>query len=141
MARARASGRFSGSGVLRSHAAIPQFYSPRDCTALAASISAAQPPASALGRRIQPLRPELAGRAGSRGRFRGMRDPRLDLTAQELIYAATALRAEARRSAEQGTDPQYGSTQEVFRRAAKGTEDLAEKFQRVADRIARPGRR
>jgi len=70
-----------------------------------------------------------------------MRDPRLDLTAQELIYAATALRAEARRSAEQGTDPQYGSTQEVFRRAARDTEDLAEKFQRVADRIARPGRR
>ncbi|MBW8078980.1 MAG: hypothetical protein GJU76_13095 [Gallionella sp.] len=65
-----------------------------------------------------------------------MHDPRLDLTAQELIYAATALRAEARRSAEQGTDPQYGSTQEVFRRAARGTEDLAEKFQRIAEQLA-----
>ena len=39
-----------------------------------------------------------------------MPDPRLELTAQKLIYAATALRAEARRSAEQGSDPQYGST-------------------------------
>jgi hypothetical protein len=68
-----------------------------------------------------------------------MRDPRLELTAQELIYAATALRAEARQSAEQGSDPQYESTQEVFRRAARGTEALSEKIQRIADQVVRPG--
>lgn len=66
-----------------------------------------------------------------------MRDPRLELTAQELIYAATALRAEARRSADQGSDPEYGSTQEVFRKAALGTEALAEKVQRIAEQVAR----
>ena len=55
-----------------------------------------------------------------------MPDPRLELTAQELFYAATALRAEARRSSQRGNEPQYGSTQEVFRKAARGTEALAE---------------
>ena len=64
-----------------------------------------------------------------------MRDPRLDLTAQELIYAATALRAEAQRSAARGSDPQFGSTQEVFRDAASSTAALAEKFQAVADAL------
>ena len=66
-----------------------------------------------------------------------MRDPRLDLAAQDLIYAATALRAAARCSAERGADPLYGSTQEVFRRAARGTEELAKKIQRIADQVAR----
>lgn len=66
-----------------------------------------------------------------------MRDPRLELTAQELIYGATALRAEARRSAEQGSDPKFESTQEIFRKAALGTETLAEKIQRIAEQVAR----
>ncbi len=66
-----------------------------------------------------------------------MRDPRLELTAQELIYAATALRAEARRSSERGIDPQYGSTQEIFREAARGTEALADKIQRIGEQVAR----
>ena len=68
-----------------------------------------------------------------------MPDPRLELTAQELIYAATALRAETRRSAERGRDPQYGSTQEVFREAARGTDALAEKIQGIAERVRRHG--
>ena len=66
-----------------------------------------------------------------------MPDPRLKLTAQELFYAATALRAEARRSLERGNDPQYGSTQEVFREAARGTDALAEKIQRIGEQVAR----
>lgn len=66
-----------------------------------------------------------------------MRDPRLELTAQELTYAATALRAQARRAAECGADPQYGSTREIFRTAASNTLDLAVKIQRIAEEIAR----
>lgn len=65
-----------------------------------------------------------------------MPDPRLEFTFQELIYAATALRRQARWSEEQAKDPQYGSTREVFIRAAQGQDVLAAKFQRIADQVA-----
>ena len=55
-----------------------------------------------------------------------MRDPRCRLTAQELIYAATALRAQARRAAQQAMDPQYQCSQAIFESAAKAYADLAE---------------
>jgi len=48
-----------------------------------------------------------------------MADPRCQLTAQELIYAATALRAEARRAEQQAGDPQYVSSRPIFEKAAK----------------------
>ncbi len=71
-----------------------------------------------------------------------MPDPRLEFTFQELIYAATALRREARWSEEQAKDPQYGTTREVFSNAAKAQDELAAKFQRIADQVApRPRRR
>ena len=94
-------------------------------------------PAALLGRHIQPRKLGLAGELGGHGEFGGMPDPRPELTAQELFYAATALRAEARWSSERGNDPQYGSTQEVFREAARGTDALAEKIQRIGEQVAR----
>lgn len=65
-----------------------------------------------------------------------MADPRLQFTFQELIYAATALRQQARWSARQATHPQYGSTKEIFSIAARSQDELAEKFQRIADEVA-----
>jgi hypothetical protein len=64
-----------------------------------------------------------------------MRDPRCQLTAQELIYAATALRAQARRAAQQAMDPQYQCSWAIFESAAKAYADLAEKLTRIAGRI------
>ena len=116
--------------------------SPRFAASELYSARELEPRRRPAGLRICPVQspgPRFAGAIGGRGTFRGMPDPRLELTAQELIYAATALRAEARRSAERGRDPQYGSTQEIFRRAACGTEALAGKIQRIADQVGRPG--
>lgn len=47
-----------------------------------------------------------------------MPDPRAELTAQELIYAATALRAEARRPERQAVDPQFESCRALFERSS-----------------------
>lgn len=53
-----------------------------------------------------------------------MADPRTQLTAQELVYAAKALRAEARE------------------RAARAYDDLADKVTRIAEALSAPrGRR
>jgi hypothetical protein len=70
-----------------------------------------------------------------------MADPRLQFTFQELIYAATALRQQARWSERKAADPQYGSSREIFSTAARSQDELAEKFQRIACEIAPPPRR
>ena len=64
-----------------------------------------------------------------------MPDPRLQLTAQELTYAATALRALAHRVSEQAADPQYQSSRTVFADAAKVFEALAGKITRIAEAL------
>lgn len=43
-----------------------------------------------------------------------MPDPRLELSYQELLYAATALRAEVARGDQAAADPAYGSTRGLF---------------------------
>jgi hypothetical protein len=69
-----------------------------------------------------------------------MRDPRCQLTAQELIYAATALRAEARRAELQAIDPQYQCSRAIFESAAKAYAELAEKLTHIAGRVLPPSR-
>ena len=69
-----------------------------------------------------------------------MPDPRCQLTAQELIYAATALRAEARRAELQAIDPQYPGSRALFESAAKAYAELAEKVARIAGRVIPPSR-
>lgn len=64
-------------------------------------------------------------------------DPRLELDAQKFIDAATALRSEARRSAAESSESQYGSPQEVFRQAVSDTETWAEKIPCSAEPLAR----
>ena len=66
-----------------------------------------------------------------------MADPRTQLTAQELIYAANALRAEARRAERQAADPQYQSSRPLFESAAEAYDDLAGKLARIAERVQR----
>lgn len=66
-----------------------------------------------------------------------MADPRTQLTAQELIYAATALRAEARRAERQAADPQYQSSRPLFEGAAAAYDELARKLTRIAERVQR----
>ncbi|HJS92149.1 MAG TPA: hypothetical protein VJ738_19440 [Steroidobacteraceae bacterium] len=69
-----------------------------------------------------------------------MRDPRSQLTAQELIYAATALRAESRRAEQQATDPKYQCSRAIFESAAKAYAELADKLTHIAGSIAPPSR-
>ena len=61
------------------------------------------------------------------------------MVANLLNCGRIALRRTRLHSAERGAEPQYGSTQEVFRRAARGTEDLTKKIQRIAELVARHG--
>jgi hypothetical protein len=63
---------------------------------------------------------------------RPMPDPRFRLTAQELVYAASAMRAEARRAAQQAADPQYQCSRAIFEHAAKVYGELAGKLDRIA---------
>jgi len=67
-----------------------------------------------------------------------LRDPRCQLTAQELIYAATALRAEARRAEQQAIDPQYQCSRAIFETAAKAYAELADKLTHIAGRLIPP---
>jgi hypothetical protein len=64
-----------------------------------------------------------------------MPDPRTELTAQELLYAAGALRAEARRAERQASDPQFESCRAIFEGAARVYDELAGKLTRIAERI------
>lgn len=66
-----------------------------------------------------------------------MPDPRLALTAQELVYAASALRAEARRSERQAPDQQFESVRAIFTNSAETYERLAGKFTRIAEGLGR----
>lgn len=66
-----------------------------------------------------------------------MPDPRLQITAQELVYAASALRADARRAELQAADPQYESSRALFEEAAKCYAALAEKLTRIAETLQR----
>lgn len=66
-----------------------------------------------------------------------MLDPRCQLTAQELTYAATALRALAYRNAQQAADPQYQGSRVMFEEAARAYEELASKLTRIAERISK----
>ena len=65
-----------------------------------------------------------------------MPDPRATLTAQDLIYAAAALRADARRAERQAADPQYASSRHVFEHAVREDDALAAKFDRIAKALA-----
>lgn len=62
-----------------------------------------------------------------------MPDPRLQLSAQELIYAASALRGEARRAERQSADPRFESCRAIFEEAAKAYDELAGKLTLIAE--------
>lgn len=64
-----------------------------------------------------------------------MPDPRLQLTAQDLVYAASALRAEARRAERQAADPAFESCRALFEDSARSYDALAEKLTQIAERI------
>lgn len=57
------------------------------------------------------------------------------LTAQDLIYAATALRQSARISERRAADPTFHSTRETFLHAMQSQDALAAKFDRIAKRM------
>jgi hypothetical protein len=58
------------------------------------------------------------------------------LTAQDYIYAASALRAEAVRAQEWAKDPAQGASRQIYERAAVVYRELAAKFDRIAKRLA-----
>lgn len=64
-----------------------------------------------------------------------MPDPRLQTTAQELVYAAGALRAEARRAERQAADPQYESCRALFEGASRAYDALARKLAGIAEKV------
>lgn len=64
-----------------------------------------------------------------------MHDPRCEITAQELLYAASALRAEARRAEQQAADPTFHSSQKLFEESAKVYDALAHKLSRIAHAV------
>lgn len=66
-----------------------------------------------------------------------MPDPRLQLTVQELLYAASAVRAEARREEQQAADPQFESSRAIFADSAHVRDNLAGKLTRIAERMQR----
>jgi hypothetical protein len=57
------------------------------------------------------------------------------LTAQDLIYAAKALRQAAVASEKQAQDPAFISSRDIFESAAKGEREVAAKFERLAKRM------
>ena len=68
-----------------------------------------------------------------------MPDPRAALTAQDLIYAAAALRADARRAEREAADPQHVSSKAVFEHAARGNDALAAKLDAIAKALTAEG--
>ena len=64
-----------------------------------------------------------------------MLDPRARISAQDLRYAATALRMEASITAQRADQPEYGSTRSLFRAAASFKRDLAARLERVAEMV------
>lgn len=65
-----------------------------------------------------------------------MPDPRSAISAQELHYAASALRAAARRAEVQAADPNFESCRALFEQAAVAYDELAGKLTRIATRLA-----
>jgi len=66
-----------------------------------------------------------------------MSDAHTQLTAQKLIYAASALGAEARRAERQAADPQFEASRVIFADSARMYDELAEKLTRIAERVQR----
>lgn len=64
-----------------------------------------------------------------------MPDPRLELTAQDLTYAATALRADARRAEREAADPIFHASKVILEDAARAKDELARKLDRIAKRL------
>ncbi len=108
---------------------------PRLISRMMAHFPAAQNRAVAAHGPAQSRARALAGAPVSGATVAPMSDPRLQLTSQDLLYAATALRAQAVRSAEDAARPEYGSTREVFARSAASQRKLAEKFQRIGEEL------
>ncbi len=61
---------------------------------------------------------------------------RARLSAQDLRYAATALRIEASITEHRADQPEYGSTRSLFRAASSFKRDLAARLERVAEMVA-----
>jgi hypothetical protein len=61
-----------------------------------------------------------------------MPDPRLQLTSQDLVYAAQACRAAARKAESDARDPKHVSSRQAFELAAQVYDELAEKCDRIA---------
>lgn len=68
-----------------------------------------------------------------------MADPRSQLSSQDLLFAATALRAQATRSAEDAARPAYASTQEVFALAADSERKLVDKTSESGSNLGQDG--
>lgn len=66
-----------------------------------------------------------------------MPDPRLQLSTQELVYAASALRAEARRAERQAADPTFHASRAIFEESAQVYDALAGKLTRIAEQLTR----
>jgi len=66
-----------------------------------------------------------------------MPDPRLTLTAQDLTYAARGLRVLARQAEGQAADPTFHASRALFTEAARAYEELAGRFDRIAEAIGR----
>ena len=64
--------------------------------------------------------------------------PRTQLTAQDLIYAASTLRAEARRVERQAGDPQFESSRNIFECAARAYDELPGNLTQIADTVGPP---
>jgi hypothetical protein len=65
-----------------------------------------------------------------------MADPRFQLSAQDLRYAATALRLEAILTEQRAEQPEYGSTRRLFKDAAAHKKALANRLERIAEMVA-----
>jgi hypothetical protein len=64
-----------------------------------------------------------------------MPDPRLQLTAQEITYAAQGLRCLARNAERDAADPNFVSCRAIFEKSAKAYDALAVKFDRIAQAV------
>jgi hypothetical protein len=58
-----------------------------------------------------------------------------ELTRQELIYVANALRQAARLAEKQAADPGFTSMRRVFERSAMDQDALSDKVERIAKRM------
>jgi hypothetical protein len=58
-----------------------------------------------------------------------------DLTSQDLIYAAHALRVAASLDEKKATEDVFFSSREIFLKAAQSQRKLADKLTRVAERM------